>query len=136
VSEHVGGLPRLQELRRTRRIAVCFRAEFSGRHVRGSGTVQNISLSGALIEEANPLLLTGAEIVLRFPFFHDSLPVELPARVVRETAAGFGVHFRPLASRLHRVLTLAISRVALSETKPGTAVAGAALLETVRVRSR
>lgn len=98
------------EAPRPRRIPVRFTAEYSGRGVEGSGTVRNISHSGALIEQAEPLLIAGGDVRLRFSFFESSLPVEIRAKVVRETDQGFAVRFVELTPRITAVLKLAIAR--------------------------
>ena len=85
--------------------------EFSGRHVRGRGFIRNISESGALVEDAQPLVVSGGRVRLRFSFFQDSLPVEIPATVVRETPIGFAVQFAGLDARLKSVLALVIARI-------------------------
>ena len=106
---------RVEDTRKSRRINVRFRAEFTGRKVRGAGVVQNISLGGALIEQADPLLLSGGEVKVRFSFFENSVPVEVPAEIVRETSSGFAVRFRDLSRRMRSVLTVAISRAAAQD---------------------
>lgn len=75
------------------------------------GVVQNISSDGALIEEAEPLLMAGGHVAIRFSFFEDSDPVEINADIVRETEQGFAVRFVGLDARIRRVLALAVSRV-------------------------
>jgi hypothetical protein len=97
---------------RARRIAVSFSADFSGRQVEGRGTVRNISLSGALIEEASHLLIAGGDVELRFAFFEGSLPVALHAEVVRETPTGFAVRFVRVDPRVREILRTAIARAA------------------------
>jgi hypothetical protein len=79
-------------MQRTRRISVRFRAE-----------------------EATPPVLAGGDLQLRFAFFGDSLPIDLPARVVRETEHGFAVRFHPLDRRLRQVLSVAIAKAALRD---------------------
>lgn len=95
---------------RPRRVGVHFDTQYRGKGVEGSGTVLNISHSGALIEPAEPLLISGGEIRLRFSFLESSVPIEIRARVVRETDHGFAVQFVDLTPRIAAVLKLAISR--------------------------
>ena len=92
------------------RVRVYFQTEYSGRRTRGSGIILNISEGGALIGDAEPLLVAGGRIRLRFSFFEDSLPVEIPATVVRETPDGFAVQFAGLDARLKSLLTVAIAK--------------------------
>ncbi len=93
------------------RASVRFRVDYIGPTFEGRGTVLNISKTGALIEDADRLLMTGSEIKLRFSFFHDSVPIEIPAQVVRETDQGFGVQFTKLSPRTRSVLGLAIAKL-------------------------
>ena len=95
-----------------RRVTVAFEVEFHARGTEGSGVVTAVSLTCALIDEAEPLLLAGAEVKLRFSFFEDSTPVEVRADEIRETKAGFAVRFKGLDSRIKSVLALAIRRLA------------------------
>jgi hypothetical protein len=94
--------------------------EFSGRRVRGRGFIRNISESGALVEDAEPLVVAGGRIRLRFAFFAESVPVEIPATVVRETSSGFAVQFAGLDLRMRNVLALVISRIRNSASGPDT----------------
>jgi hypothetical protein len=98
------------ESRQKERVEVQFSAEFRGRRVRGQGLVKNISESGALIDNADPLIMEGGRIRVRFSFFEDSVPIEIPAVVTRETPTGFGVRFSDMEPRLRRLLSVAISR--------------------------
>ena len=63
------------------RVSVRFRAEYSGWNLDGSGVVRNVSETGAMIDPAQPPLVAGGRIKLRFSFFEDSLPVEIGAVV-------------------------------------------------------
>jgi hypothetical protein len=100
------------------RVVMPVPVEFRGRRTRGRGVIRNISESGALIEDAEPLIVAGGRIRLRFAFFEDSLPVEIPATVVRETATGFGVQFAGLDARLRSVLALIIARIRSRTAEP------------------
>jgi hypothetical protein len=108
--------------RRKIRADVRFRVAYSGPSFEGEGTVLNISKSGALIEDADRLLMTGIEIKLSFSFFEDSVPIEIPAQVVRETEQGFGVQFTKLSPRTRSVLGMAIAK--LRQTEEGRARVG------------
>ena len=100
--------------RRKPRASVRFRVAYRGSSFEGTGTVLNISTSGALIEDSDRLLMTGIDITLAFSFFEDSVPIEVPAEVVRETEQGFGVQFRKLSPRTRSVLGMAISKLRLN----------------------
>lgn len=97
--------------RKKPRINVKFRTQFEGRRTAGTGTVKNISESGALIEDAKPLLVSGGRIRLKFSFFEGSLPIELGAVVVRATDAGFAVKFSGMDARLRSLLAMSIARL-------------------------
>jgi Trk K+ transport system NAD-binding subunit len=101
--------------RRKPRANVRFRVAYRGPSFEGTGIVLNISTTGALIEDADRLLMTGIDIMLAFSFFEDSVPIEVPAEVVRETEQGFGVQFRKLNPRTRSVLAMAISKLRLSD---------------------
>ncbi len=103
-------MPFLPE-RRKPRASVRFKVDYHGPSFEGTGTVLNISKTGALIEDCDRLLMTGIEIKLSFSFFEDSVPIEVPATVVRETDEGFGVQFTKLSPRTRSVLGMAISKL-------------------------
>ncbi len=91
-----------------RRVSVQFSVDFSNRYCHGTGTVQNISSSGALIEEVDPPLLSGGKIALSFTPFDDSKPIELRATIVRETDTGFAVEFDELDVPTYKILRTTI----------------------------
>ena len=70
----------------------------------------NMSATGALLENAEPLLISGGKIRLRFSLAQDAIPVDVAAEVVRETETGFAVRFTSMDSRVKAVLKAAISR--------------------------
>ena len=81
----------------------------------GTGKIRNISRGGALIDEADQRLEPGAQIKLRFSFLEDSIPVEVPAEVIRETETGFAVEFKKLSHRTRAVLGMAIAKLRANE---------------------
>ena len=99
------------ERRTNRRVPVRFAIGFEGRHIEGAGYAKDISVSGALIEDAEPLLLAGASIRLRFSLLRNAIPIELDAQVVRETEKGFAVQFEEVDPRLRSILRMAIDRI-------------------------
>ena len=96
--------------RQAARVTVSFEAEYSGRSVRGVGIVQNISATGALIEEAEPPLLSGGEVTLKFSIHEGSVPLSIRATVVRETDLGFAIEFIEMNPRTRKVLKLSIAK--------------------------
>ena len=97
-----------EERRKKDRIPVRFHVTYSGRNVVGTAYASNISVSGALLEEADPLLLSGGEIRMSFSLLPGSLAIELSAEVVRETENGFGVRFTGMTPRNRSLLKMAI----------------------------
>ncbi|MEE9281721.1 MAG: PilZ domain-containing protein [Myxococcota bacterium] len=81
----------------------------------GTGRVINISKTGALIEGVDQPVPAGSRIKLRFSFLEDSVPVEVPALVMRETEGGFAVEFKKLSLRTRAVLGVAIAKLRASE---------------------
>ncbi len=104
-----------RENRAAPRIQTRFGVEYSAKTCEGTGTIRSISSSGALIEPAEPPLLAGGEVRLRFSFFENSLPIEFTAEVVRETETGFGVRFSGMSARHREFLKRAISKVRTGE---------------------
>jgi c-di-GMP-binding flagellar brake protein YcgR len=118
-SDHQSPSTDTLENRRFRRVSVRFEIEYSGRSVSGTGTVQNISSTGALIEDADPPLLSGGEVTLRFSIFEDSAPITIRGKVVRETENGFGVEFVEMDPRTRKVLKTAVSKALKRESGSG-----------------
>ncbi len=69
----------------------------------------NVSATGALLENAEPLLISGGKIRLRFSLAQDAIPVDVAAEVVRETETGFAVRFTRMDARFKAVLRASIS---------------------------
>ena len=81
------------------------------RPLEGTGRVSNISKSGLLLEDVDPPVISGSTIKLRLSFLEDSIPVEIPAQVTRETETGFAVEFKKLNPRTRAVLGMAIAKL-------------------------
>jgi hypothetical protein len=84
-------------------------AEYRWNGRSGSGTIWNISASGARIEKITTPAVLGTEIRVRSSFFPGSFEAELPGYVVRETElGGFAIRWVNLGERerglLKRVL--------------------------------
>ncbi len=84
------------------------------RPLEGTGRVRNISKSGALIEDADEVVMPGSSIKLRLSFLEDAIPVDIPAEVIRETETGFAVEFKKLNPRTSAVLGVAIAKLRAS----------------------
>jgi hypothetical protein len=76
--------------------------EFRGDDVLGSGTIWNLSASGALVEWVSTIVDSGTPLRMRISYYPGSFEIELPSEVVRTTPTGFAVRFMELdvASRL------------------------------------
>jgi hypothetical protein len=77
------------------------------------GTLADISVTGARIEEVSLRFKPGTEVRAMFSLIEGCVPVEVGAEVVRETETGFAIEFIRPEPRLKRVIFAAISR-----TKP------------------
>jgi c-di-GMP-binding flagellar brake protein YcgR len=84
----------------------------------GSGTLHDISMTGARVEEASIQLKPGTRLRLEFAPRADCLPVEIGAEVVRETGNGFAVEFSALDPRLKRLLRSLIDKAEEAPTDP------------------
>jgi hypothetical protein len=107
-----------RDRRASQRVRVRFPVTFTGRNIQGCAFARNISVSGALLEDAEPLLITGGRIRVRFSLFPESLPIEATAIVVRETENGFAIRFVDMDGRFRSVLRRAI-KMALSASPGG-----------------
>jgi hypothetical protein len=102
--------PKERELRTSARVSVRFPVTFYGRQVEGTAQATNVSATGAFLQDADPLLITGGKIRLRFSLAADALPIDVWAEVVRETETGFAVRFTKMEPRIRAVLKTAISK--------------------------
>ena len=85
----------------------------------GYGTVMDISLTGARIEEATHRPLPGKRMKILLCLDQAREPVELSAEVVRYTGnEGFAVRFPDLDARVLRVLKVILSRIEELSQKP------------------
>ncbi len=98
------------EPRSSVRVSVRFPVTYTGRHVKGTAMALSVSATGALLENAEPLLISGGKVRLRFSLAQDAIPVEVAAEVVRETETGFAVRFTSMDVRVKAVLRAAISK--------------------------
>ena len=84
----------------------------------GSGTLHDISMSGARVEDASMQPKPGTRIRLEFAPRADCLPVEVRAHVVRECGSGFAVEFSALDPRMKRLLRSLVERAEGPPTDP------------------
>lgn len=79
---------------------------------RGTGTVWDMSTSGARIEHSSCEPVEGERAALQMSFFPGSLPVQLAGTVIRKTElGGFCVHFESLNPRTRQILVRALPKV-------------------------
>lgn len=97
-----------------RRGSVRLRTDFTCRYGNGTGVINSISASGAVIEKAEPLPTVGDEVRLRFSLLEDTLPIEIRAIVTKETETGFEAEFHGLGVRTRKLLRMTIAK-ALSQ---------------------
>lgn len=74
----------------------------------GSGTTENISSSGVLIERASRQAAVDSPVAMRFDFFPGARETLFTGTVVRLTDAGFAVQFRGLSEKARGVLATAL----------------------------
>ncbi len=87
-----------------------YKVVFRTHEEQGSGTLHDISMSGARVDEASMQPKPGARLRLEFAPRADCLPVEVLAHVVRECGSGFAVEFSALDPRMKRLLRSIVER--------------------------
>ena len=95
---------------RAPRASVCFVAQYGGKRIDGTGSLCNLSRTGALVEPAEPTVPPGARLKLEFRGLGSS--IELAAEVVRRTDAGFAVRFADVDAETLARLRLEIAEAA------------------------
>ena len=96
--------------RRSGWVSARLRTEFTCRYGNGTGVINSISSSGAVVEKAEPTPIVGDEVRLRFSLLEDTLPLEIRAIVSEWTGTGFEVEFHGLTLRTRKLLRIAIAR--------------------------
>ena len=76
----------------------------------GTGTVWNVSASGALVERASIPVDSGSPLRMRFSYYPGSFEIEVPSEVVRTTPTGFAVRFIDLDASSRRLLARILFR--------------------------
>ncbi len=100
IRDPVEDAPRRRAIRFERRIRVRYRTA----ELAGSGLLQDISSTGALLENVSPRLSLGVELEIEMTFLKDTLPVVVVADVIRLTRTGFAVHFVNMTPRVRKLL--------------------------------
>jgi hypothetical protein len=83
------------------RVQTRFESLYSAGRAEGTGTLADISYSGALVEGASLLPELGKAMRL-FVFIQPVSPFELVGEVVRHTESGFAMEFASLSDELKR----------------------------------
>lgn len=74
------------------------------------GTLADISVTGARIEEVSQRLKPGTRLRAMFCLIEGCVPVKVDAAVVRETEDGFAIEFIQPEPRLRRVIQAVLSK--------------------------
>ena len=101
---------RTPERRGAPRVRLLSHAFFSAGRVEGRGTLYDLSITGAGLKEATPLMKLGTKIRLTFALREDDSPIRIWGKVIRETETGFAVQFIEQDRRLNEWLQLVISQ--------------------------
>lgn len=70
----------------------------------GTGTLANLSPSGALLEATTLRLTVGDSVTILFPSTSNEDSQVLPTEVIRLTASGFGVKFKVYVPAINRLI--------------------------------
>lgn len=98
------------ESRRPRWADVCFQVELLDVHGKGSGTIESISASGAIIFNARPALTIGSDVRLKFALSGDTLPIEIRTHVLKEAEGGIELEFIEMSSRTRKLVSVAVGK--------------------------
>ncbi len=111
-----------------RRVAPRYRrhgpVRFTTDEVEGQGTLHDISVTGARVDEVSILLKPGTAAQLEFAPRVDCLPIRVRALVIRETENGFAVEFSSVDPRLKRLLKTLMEEGEEAPTPPEAEDAG------------
>ena len=98
------------EGRRPRWADVLFTVELLNGHGKGSGTIESISASGAIIFNARPALTIDSDIRIKFAFSEETLPIEIRVHVLKEAEGGIEVEFVEMNSRTRKLVSVAVGK--------------------------
>ena len=98
-------------------IPACYQVR--GEDLTATGRIENISKSGALVEDQSYEVPVGSRVRLSFSLYPDSRPLQLSAEVVRIAASSFAVRFTDADPRNRKLLEAALPRLdAIKRGKP------------------
>ncbi len=84
------------------------RYQVRGEDLTATGRIENISKSGALLDDQSSEVPVGSRVRLSFSLYPDSRPIRLSAEVVRIAASGFAVRFTDVDPRNRKLLEAAL----------------------------
>lgn len=99
----------LTERRSAARFDLEGQADYSAVEVEGSGSLHDLSTSGARLDDVTHHLKPGVKLKLRVVLVPGGVPLSLHGRVVRETETGFAVEFTGNTPRTEAVLKTVIN---------------------------
>ncbi len=95
------------------------RYQVRGEDLTATGRIENISKSGALLDEQSYEVPVGSRVRLSFSLYPDSRPLQFSAEVVRIATCGFAVRFTNVDPRNRKLLEAALPMLdALKRGKP------------------
>ena len=84
------------------------RYQVRGEDLTATGRIENISKSGALLDEQSREVPVGSRVRLSFSLYPDSRPLQLSAEVVRVDTSGMAVRFTDVDPRNRKLLEAAL----------------------------
>ena len=104
--------------RRDGRVQTRFESLYAAGRSEGTGTLADISYSGAMIENASSMPAIGKPLRV-YIFVQPVAPFELVGTVVRHTEGGFAIEYPPLSEDGRRFVDDAAAIVCVPESKKG-----------------
>ncbi len=90
-----------------------------GEDLMATGKIQNISKSGALLDDQSYEVPVGSRVRLSFSLYSNSRPLRFSAEVVRIATSGFAVRFTDMDPRNRKLLEAALPMLdAIKRGKP------------------
>ncbi len=87
------------------------RYQVRGEDLTATGRIENISKSGALVDDQSYEVPVGSRVRLSFSLYPDSRPLQLSAEVVRIATSGFAVRFTNVDPRNRKLLEAALPKL-------------------------
>ncbi len=93
-------MPAVEHKAERRRVRLLDRVVFWSGRVEGAGSLRDLSISGARVDDASAKLKPGTKVELTWGLRENGSPLRIPANVVRETDTGFAVEFLDLSAEV------------------------------------